>query len=245
MRFLLALSFLTSIPVPLGRMSDQKMGQSTRWFPAVGGIVGLSVASIFPLTKGFLPITVAGAIALTLWMAITRGLHLDGLADTFDGLGGGSTGERALEIMKDSRIGTFGALAIGAVLMLKFSCLVSLDHDGVRWIFISPVLARWAVVLAIFSFPPARKNGAGRVFVSYCRWPELGFSSSFALILATVLLGWRGLAAAALAGLFSLAVGLRISRSLKGLTGDSYGCICEMTEVLVLIAGTASLFGRL
>lgn len=239
MSFLLALSFLSSIPVSLGRiMSNEEMGWSTRWFPAVGAVIGGIVASVFVLVGRFVPSPVAGAIALTVWMVLTRGLHLDGLADTFDGLGGGFTRDRALEIMRDSRIGTFGALAIGAVLILKFSALSSFGFQGYSWIVVAPVLARWGMVLAIFFFPPARKDGAGRVFISYCRLPELSIASCFALVVSTTFLGWVGIVIFGLSGLVSYVLGVRISSHLKGLTGDSYGCICEITEVFVLLAGS-------
>lgn len=246
MRFLLALSFMTSIPITLGRMmSDEEMGQSTRWFPAVGGVIGVLVSSLFVLSSYVLPPLVSGAIALIFWIAITRGLHLDGLADTFDGLGGGATRERALEIMKDSRIGTFGALAIGSVLILKFASLSSFGPRGFYWILLSPILARWAVVWSIFHFPPARKDGAGRVFVSSCRRLELSVASAFALVASTVLLGWIGMVVLGVTGVVAYFVGCWICRHLKGLTGDSYGCICEMIEALVLVFGAMLLQVRL
>lgn len=243
MSFLLAVSFLTSIPVSLGRiMCDEEMGHSTRWFPAVGAVIGCLLALAFVLLNGVTSPSVKAAIVLIVWMALTRGLHLDGLADTFDGLGGGASRERALEIMKDSRIGTFGALAIGAVLILKFATMSSLSGEDFRWVLVSPVLARWGIVLAIFFFPPARRDGAGRIFIKSCRWLELSIASCFTLAVSIALMGWIGLAITGLSGLISLTLGSLISGRLKGLTGDSYGCICEITEVLVLLVGSVIAF---
>lgn len=239
MDFFLALSFLTALPVSFRRiMSEQEMGHSTRWFPAVGAVIGFISATVFALFHCVASTSVTASMALIVWMALTRGLHLDGLADTFDGLGGGASRERALEIMKDSRIGTFGALAIGAILMIKFAALSSLTVEYFRWVLITPVLARWGVVLAIFFFPPARKDGSGRIFVSSCRSLELSISSFFTLALSVALLGWVGLAIMGMLGLVSLALGTAISGRLNGLTGDSYGCICEIVEALALLAGS-------
>ncbi|EFC91788.1 cobalamin 5'-phosphate synthase [Dethiosulfovibrio peptidovorans DSM 11002] len=240
MRFLLALSFLTCIPVSLKRtMTEEDLGHATRWFPLVGAVIGLILWGVFRISSSVWGAYVAGASTLAVWAALTRGLHLDGLADTFDGLGGGVTKERALEIMKDSRIGTFGAVAIFCLLTLKLAVLSSMGSELSEWIFVAPVLSRWSMVLAVAGFSTARKNGLGRRFKSYCGVTEMVFASFLGLVPVVALTGWKGLAVMGGAGLTMWFVGYRISSSLGGLTGDSYGCICEVVELFVLLSGTA------
>lgn len=238
MRFLLALSFLTALPVPaVPIVTEEDLGHSTRWFPAVGAVIGSFLWILYGLGSPVLPGSAASVLTLALWVLITRGLHLDGLADTFDGLGGGGGRKRALEIMKDSRIGTFGALAVFMVMAMKISLLASLGKEGSVVLFLSPVLGRWSLVLSIRLFRPARPDGMGRRFAGYCGFPELFFASALALIFVLFSL-WRGLALFLTAALTTVFTGLCISSKLGGVTGDSYGCICELTETAVLLAGS-------
>ena len=111
--FLLAIQFLTRLPVPGGlRTIEEQLGKAAGFFPLVGVIVGGSGAIVFVLTKSLAPLSVAVLLALAFVTFLTNAFHEDGLADTFDGLGGGWTKDRALEILHDSRIGTFGSLAL-------------------------------------------------------------------------------------------------------------------------------------
>ncbi len=238
MNFLLALSFLTALPVPLCRiMTEEDLGHSTRWFPVVGMIIGGLLWSVYSGGSLVLSKPVAAVLTLALWAWITRGLHLDGLADTFDGLGGGVDRERALEIMKDSRIGTFGAISLFLILAMKGALLASLDGPGSVALFLSPIFGRWGLVLSVFFFPPARKDGMGRRFTGSCGLVEV-VVASILVILSLFPAGWMGVALLVGAGVAAISIGLRISAKLGGLTGDSYGCVCEMTEVVVLVLGS-------
>src|SRR5262245_39263976 len=137
--FLIATQFLTRIPVP-GELpaSEKNLGKATRFFPLVGVIVGGGAALVFILAKPPLPHSGSILCAIIFAAFITNGIHEDGLADTFDGFGGGWTKEQALEIMRDSRIGTYGALALIFLILGKYSFLVSLSSEHVwRWLIVA------------------------------------------------------------------------------------------------------------
>ena len=125
--FLTAMQFLTRLPVPAARdFQPRWLGESLRYFPLVGGLVGLVNVAIWWLASLWFPPTVAVGLMLAASLLVTGAFHEYGFADTCDGLGGGSTRERALAIMKDSRIGAYGAIGLIMLLGLKWSALVAL-----------------------------------------------------------------------------------------------------------------------
>jgi len=171
------------------------------------------------------------------WAALTRGLHLDGLADSADGLLGGATRERKLAIMKDSRIGTFGLLAVAGLLALKLAFLAELQ-DLALWRVLVPAcaLARWAMLLAVFAFPTAAPDGLAGRFKRRCGWPQLVIGTILAAAVSFFFLGVWGLVLLALLGLVTLWWSLGVRRALGGHTGDTYGALGELGEALVLAA---------
>jgi adenosylcobinamide-GDP ribazoletransferase len=249
--FALALSFLTVLRVPLLPVrlaSPAELAASFACFPIVGAILGglwatfaLSLRPVFP------PALVAGL--LTLMMAlVTRGLHLDGLADLADGVGGGYTAEKRLEIMKDSRIGTFGAVALILILTIKIAALQTLVQTN-QWriLLLVPLLSRLGMVLTAYrSAYPRPEGGLGK---SFCEQLSLGH-----LLAALGLAAIAGAVIAPLLGGFLLAalvaqvVLLRVlaKRWLGGITGDVLGACNEISEALLLtlaIPATAMLPG--
>ena len=177
----------------------------------------------------------AAAILLVAWMGLTGGLHLDGLADTADGLLGGWDREQRLAIMRDSRLGTFGALALFAALLLKFSLLAHLPSGWrSRSLILAPALARWAMVHAIMCYPPAREEGLGHFFRHHVKAPDLILASVMALVLSFVCCGPWGLAIISVVTLIALLFNGAVTRSIGGLTGDTYGGLCEVEELCVL-----------
>ncbi len=235
-----AVRFLTILPLPAKReITEKDLGRATAWFPLVGALLGGMLAlgaRLFVLAWS--PLTV-NAFVLSLWVLLSRGLHLDGLADTADGLGGGFNREDKLAIMKDSRIGTFGVLAVFCLLLLKLVLLVELGEPGrhlyTRALILAPALGRWGMILAIFVFPPARKEGMGRSFKEHFRRQDLAFGTLTALGCSYLVLGPWGLALMGAAGLAAAAGGLVFSHILGGLTGDTYGALCEAGELLTLL----------
>ena len=181
-----------------------------------------------------LPAWVVGVVTLVVWVVLTGGLHLDGLADCCDGLLASTSVERRLEIMKDPRVGAFGVIALVLVLMLKAAVLGSLVPVSSFGILLAASLARWCVLPAAL-LPLARPSGMGADFVLGFRRPFIIWGAVIPLAIA-IFLGARG-SVSALAGLGAavLALGLAKSR-IGGVTGDVFGMVVEVVETVVLIA---------
>ena len=161
-------------------------------------------------------------------------MHLDGLADSCDGLGG-STPEKRLEIMKDSHTGAFGVVGVSLLLLVKFAAIVSLSGWDWETLVLAPVLGSWAMVLAISFFPYARKEGIGKAFKQGSTIIKFIIASIITLAAAILLAGWWGIAVMAIICLVTLLAGVFFKSRLGGLTGDTYGAIKEVNEAVVLI----------
>ena len=236
MGFLEAIRFLTVLPVRREQASSERaLARSIVYFPLVGALLG-AILALVDWGVGHLGSTqVAAAVVLLAWMGLTGGLHLDGLADTADGLLGGCDRGRRLAIMRDSRLGTFGALALFAVLLLKFSLL---GHLPLAWrgrsLILAPVLGRWALIQSLVCYPPAREGGLGHFFRQYARVTDLVWASVVALALSLLFFGLWGLPIVAGAVLMALLFNSQVTRSIGGVTGDTCGALCEVEEVCVL-----------
>jgi adenosylcobinamide-GDP ribazoletransferase len=233
----LALTFLTKVPWPWrGEADAGDLARSMLWFPWVGALLGLIYWGAWAGLSYFLPLPGAAAVLLALTVLITGGLHLDGLADTADGLGGGRTPEARLAIMKDSRVGTFGVLSLIVVLVLKFAFFLSLA-GGTRLagLILFPVVSRWSMVLLAYLSPNARpEGGLGQAMTLGVSLPVLLGATVGAAVLAQVTLGLRGLILLAAAGLIIWLLSLYFRQRLGGITGDVLGAANEILEVLVL-----------
>jgi adenosylcobinamide-GDP ribazoletransferase len=178
-------------------------------------------------------------LILSAWLLLTRALHFDGFLDTCDGLFGGFTPERRLEIMRDSRVGAFGVAGGGLLLLTKYAAILSLGH--LSGLLLAPVLGRWTLSMAIFAFPYAREKGLGRDMKDNVRWPQVTLSTVVAGLAAWFFAGWTGLLAFALAGIVLWLGSTFILRRIPGLTGDSYGALCELAELAVLLFFTTGI----
>jgi len=234
--FVAALQFLTVLPPLLRRpFSAAEMGRAVAYYPLVGLLLGALLAGTAYLLDRLFPEAPAAALLLVSWVALTGALHLDGFLDCCDGLLGGATPERRLEIMRDHHIGAF-AFAGGALLMLvKFAALGALAGWKVPALLVAPMLGRWAMTMVIAAFPYARPAGLGREIKTLAVWRQALFASIITLLVAWLFAGWRGLAALALALLVLLALARFAMRRIPGLTGDVYGAVCEMVELAVLL----------
>lgn len=234
----LAISFLTIFPV-YKKVADEKgMADSLYCYPLVGFLIGLILA-LASHGQMLLSLGVAGDVLnVVFWIILTGGLHLDGLMDSADGLFSGRTRERKLEIMKDSRVGAMGVIALAALLMLKVSFLGLLPYPLKYWVLLlAPAVGRGVMLLPIAYYPYARQGpGLGRAFgnaASRAAFP-------IALFLLAIVAGlggnrfllWAGVAATVL---ISLLTTWMISRSLAGHTGDTYGALCEFSEAVFLV----------
>jgi adenosylcobinamide-GDP ribazoletransferase len=235
MGFWIALQFLTVIQVPFKKDPEAKeIASSLVFFPVVGLLIG---AFVFLLNWGLGELfsgAVTAALTLLLWVLVSGALHLDGLADTCDGLAGG-TPERRLEIMKDSHTGAFGVAGMCLLLLVKFAALVSLSVWNWETLMLAPLLGSWAMVLAITVFPYARNIGAGHAFKQGATVLRLLIASIITLAAAILLAGWWGVIAMAITCLITLLAGAFFKSRLGGLTGDTYGAVKEVNETLVLI----------
>ena len=235
MGFLEAVRFLTFIPLPARDASWEEAGRSTAYFPLVGVLLG----AIFVLADALLGKVwsrlLVSEVLMVLWVLLTGGLHLDGLADTVDGLRGGRAREERLAIMKDSRLGTFGGVAVFCLLTLK---LAFVNELGQAWrgrgLLLAPTLGRWAMVYGMWAFPSARPGGVGSMFKEHSGLRELVLATALALVVAFSLFHLWGLAILGGLWLAAALLGLTLTRALGGMTGDTYGALCEVSEALVL-----------
>lgn len=235
--FPLALTFLTKLPWPWpGPADEEALARSLFWFPWVGALLGLAFwGAWLGLTK-ILPGPAAAGVLLALVVLITGGLHLDGLADTADGLGGGRTPADALTIMKDSRVGAFGVISLIVVLLLKFSLFLSLaGTGGTRPLLLFPVISRWGMVLLAYLSPYARPEGGLGQAMTLGVSRKLAISASLSAgVLALLFYGIKGLVLFGVAGLLVWLGSLYFRKRLGGITGDVLGATNEILEVLVL-----------
>jgi len=231
---LVAFRYLTVLPLPRSRTPGD-LGRAAGWFPVVGLALGGILALASLALDRLVPPAVSGMLLVVLWAGLTGGLHLDGLADTADGLGGGWSRERALAIMRDGRSGPYGVTAIVLVLGLKTAALASLP-DGLvsRTLVASAVLGRTGPLLLVGLCPPARPEGAGHSFVAGARVPGLLVGGLVTVAVCWIALGPWGLVPLAAAGLATCALAAVVRRRLGGFTGDTLGALVEGIEAGVL-----------
>jgi adenosylcobinamide-GDP ribazoletransferase len=230
----LAIAFLTIAPVGL-RGEAPPLRAAAPWFALVGAAIGALAGGVAWLAQPSLGATVAAALGAAVLVVSTGALHLDGLADCADGLGARGGGrERRLEVMRDSSIGTFGALALGLWLILVVGAAAGLDRDGVFLAFVvATTTGRWAALLHATATGPARADGLGAAFTVTPL--ALAVASIVAAAAALGLEGLDGVAALAAAGAAGLLTGLWASRALGGRTGDTLGAAVALAEVAVLV----------
>lgn len=241
--FIAALQFLTVCPW-IGRVqcTERQIGRSSFWFPVVGILLGLLLAFADQLTTFIFPSLVSSSLIVILMIAVSGGLHMDGLADTADGFLSSRPRERILEIMKDSHIGVMGVLAIVSVFGLK-ACALSTLTDATRFstILLVPMAGRCALVLQMATLKYVRPTGLGTLFEQTKRRIDLVFAVSIFSGLAFYLKGTSGLiAVAAVFGLLSI-FSLQTRTKIGGYTGDTLGASCELAETLFLLTQAASI----
>ncbi len=257
--FLWAFRFLTIIPLPHNgeeEIPPQRMGAVMSLFPVVGLCIGLLLVLCYiPLVIIF-PGGLADALVIIIFIVLTGAFHLDGLADSADGLWGGWDAEKRLEIMKDSRIGTFGVLAIVAVLGLKYLSFNGIeDHvistaaslraylpaagfpaEKATVLLLMPVMGRWAQTLAAGLHTYAREEeGTAWALVENTQLTDAMIASIAPIFLSGLLLGGTGLIITAALAALVLAQASYISSRTGGLTGDTLGAINETTELSFLL----------
>ncbi len=238
-----AFSLLTRLPVPVDHNRAGDRAAAAVWaYPLVGAVVGLlgGIAGLVALWIG-VPAGIAAALTLATLMIITGALHEDGIADCADGLGGGMDRERRLEIMKDSRIGAFGAAALGVVLIARWSGTEAVLSIGWLPAFAAVGAAsRLPMVLAMFLMPLARKSGMA---AEVGRPPNTAvvMAVGLTLVICLAMLGLTGLALLVLPALAASPLYLLAQRRIGGYTGDILGGSQQLAEIAALASVAALL----
>lgn len=234
---LAAVGFLTLVPVPAVATEDLPLGRF--WFPLVGAGIGAAAGGVDWWLTPLLGRGLAAVAAVAVLAISTGGLHLDGLADTADGFFGGHSREQRLAIMRDPRLGAFGTIAVVLVLLGEFSALTDLSRGSeLLALSVAGGVSRWAVLLVLLSLPYARDEGLGSVWRS--RWRlRVALIGTAEVVLLAWLGGWGGVRALGLAGLGAVLVSCLALRRIGGATGDVYGAVVEVCQLLVLIGFAA------
>jgi adenosylcobinamide-GDP ribazoletransferase len=236
-----ALGFLTVYPL---RASDtwtpETLGSSMIYYPLVGTGIGCALWFLWLCLSALFPLPLVNVLLLVGLYLLTGGLHLDGLADTVDGLSGGYSREATLRIFKDPHLGTMGVLSVVLVVLVKYASLNDLPYETVLpSLVLMGTLSRYAMVqLACFSAYARASGGIGEPFVHGIRHEHFVAALCWALILVLLFSGLRGLFIGVFVGLATLGCQTYFHRRLGGITGDVLGATNEMSEALVLILAT-------
>ncbi|HGW6102520.1 TPA: adenosylcobinamide-GDP ribazoletransferase [Citrobacter werkmanii] len=237
------LSFISRLPVP-ARWSQgldfEHYSRGIVMFPLIGVVLGGLTGLVFMALQPWCGIPLAALFAVLTLALLTGGFHLDGLADTCDGIFSARRRERMLEIMRDSRLGTHGGLALIFVLLSKVLVVSELALRG------TPMLAalaaacvagRGTAVLLMYRHRYAREEGLGNVFIGKITGRQTAVTLGLAAILAAVLLpGMRGVAALVVTMVAIFILGQLLKRTLGGQTGDTLGAAIELGELIFLLA---------
>jgi adenosylcobinamide-GDP ribazoletransferase len=234
-----AFAFLTILP--LGYAEQRPPGQSFAYFPLVGLVIGLILVFVRGVVSQRLPDEIAAFALLLVWVVITGGLHLDGFADSCDGLIVTADPERRLEIMKDPRTGSWAVIGLILLMLGKWTALLGAVPAA---LVIAPLTGRWMMVVAAYGFPYRRASGLGAYFRAGMRRWQLYAASVLAggiVFFGVIFINFNILIWFLLASVGAFVIAFWANQRLGGgLTGDVYGALCELTEWSVLIV--ASIF---
>jgi len=240
--FITGLQFLTRIHIAKQtEWSSESFGRSVKFFPLIGGIVGILLMILSQVMTQYLPsihIHLPPHVTTTLLIAaniiLTGGLTCDGFMDTMDGIFSGRSKDRMLEIMKDSRVGANGVMAFVLLIILKWSLLMDLSSVVLpNALLIMPLLGRFAMLMGITAFPYARPDGMGKAFAQYAGRYTL-YIGLFLTIVMLIPLGQQALLSLVAVSVGTILFARFVTHLLGGLTGDIYGAISELAEIMVL-----------
>lgn len=237
--FLLALQFLTVTPVRVKEtLTHSSISGSVAYFPVVGFLLGCFLSGADGLLSAcFLNQFLVNTVLVVLLIVLTGGLHIDGLADTFDAIFSGKKKEEMLLIMRDSRIGTMGVVAIVSVILLKLALLSSLGSVGKGpALILMCVLGRCSFAWNLKFFPYAREEGKAKVFFDGMNTKIFFTATLISLLFSVALGGARGAVIFLMTIVFVALAGRFIAGKVGGMTGDTLGAVGELTEVFTLFA---------
>jgi adenosylcobinamide-GDP ribazoletransferase len=238
-RFFAAIKFLTILPVPGGWSGDEKtLERSIPYFPLVGLLIGIIAAGLDYAVGRALPPLPASALTIFALICLTGGLHMDGLADTADGFFSARPRNKMMEIMRDSRIGVMGVLAVVSVVLLKVTLLTIIITSS-RWvvILIIPLAGRAAIIALMTALPYARpEGGLATLFAGSRSWLHVLWAWGLLFAVSGWLAQGLGLAAGFLALVITALFALYNRGKIGGYTGDTLGAVCELAEIAPLLA---------
>lgn len=254
---LVALQFLTVLPIKIKHVDHTDPAKSMTWFPLVGCVIGLILVLItFSSSFAHLPSSLTAVLILLTSVILTGGLHLEGLADTCDGFYAGKNREDILRIMHDTKIGIMGIIGIVMVLLLKFSILSSLLNEISIQItpgtilgtlvaiarnkiyiclILMAVISRWGMVLAASLLPYARTEGTGQLFIEHLRPKHWFIATIITYLVAIGLLEFYGFVLCMIALVIIIVSIIYIKQKIGGITGDNLGALNEIIEIGVLL----------
>ncbi|MDH3973964.1 MAG: adenosylcobinamide-GDP ribazoletransferase [Deltaproteobacteria bacterium] len=235
--FLTALGFLTLFPHPqYDDFEGKDLGCSMAAFPLVGLFLGIILVISDFILSSFLPEGLTNILLIALLVILTGGLHLDGFMDTLDGIGGGNNREKILAIMRDSRVGAFGAIGIIFLVIIKWEALNSLGSDvKTTALLLMPLISRWAMALLTHISPYARAEGLGRPFADGLTRERIYFALASTLVISLFLFGFKGIVIVFIIIILSFVLAGWFRNKIGGITGDVIGAWNELAELLVLL----------
>ena len=242
-QFIILIQFMTRIPIPLKiSYSEKKLGKSIKFFPLVGLIIGLILyftnflITVY-LKNIFYNKTITAIFFIILEILIVGIIHIDGLADTFDGLFSYAKKEKMLEIMKDSRIGTNGTVVLILYFITKTVLISEIITINPKYLIIFPIIARLSTPVNAGFSNYARKSGMSNAIISENGIFEAIFSLALSILLVFYIIGIKGIVAISIAFIFIIIFMLNVRKKIDGITGDTMGACLELTSILVLFLG--------
>ncbi len=236
-KVLLALQFLTILPVKARVINDKELGRALIYFPFVGLLISLFLLGLNSFLKVFnLEGFALNTILVVFLTGLNGGLHLDGLSDTFDGLLSVKVREEKLKIMRDPHIGAMGVISIICVLLLKIAFLTAVSQSlKPAAIILMCVISRWSMVYSIYSFPYARQDGKAKVFIDNINKNIFILATLVSAVFVYSAWQINGLLILAIAGGGANLFSNFITRKIGGITGDTLGALNELSEVFILL----------
>ena len=236
--FAAAVQFMTRIPVPAFRYEPEMVLGGAKFYPLVGVVVALGAILIERLLRSHLPPSVTALAVLAYLVAITGGFHEDGLADTTDALGGGWTRPRMLEIMHDSRIGSFGTLAVCLSLLARWVLLSAMTPERFPlYILAAHVLCRWSTLPLGTFVDSARTDGLGAKLAHKIPLSSAVVGTVFAFVIVGAALRTQAIVPVLAVSVITLLSALYYRSQIGGITGDCFGATNQLAEIAVYLCG--------
>lgn len=237
--FFIALQFLTRINVPYLKLSSDSVSiaKSTKYFTLVGILIGVMISATYYVSHLYFPKIVSSLLVIVVLIYVCRALHLDGFVDTVDGLYGGNTIEDKLEIMRDSRIGTMGAVGLVLLLLGKILFIENINEKIIYSVLLlMPAMGRGSIVFASYFSNYARNGfGIGRAFMECVELKDLIIAQVILLVALIGAFKYEGIVFFIISLVISFAYMVYIKREIDGQTGDTLGALCEINEMWFLI----------